>query len=147
MVPSAPSGRLGGVAGPLGLVWSPWGLYSFTGSRLAAIGTWPVPWALSGHRGGFTRLLGPVWPPSGRGRLTGPRLPAMGAWPFPLVPSGLLRGVDGPLSPVWSPGGFIGLQVLVWLPSGRGRSPGPCLAAIGALPVPWALSGKRAGVA
>jgi len=39
-------------------------------------------------------------------------------------------GVDGPLGPVWPP----------W---GRGRSPGPCLGAVGAWPFPWAPSGRR----
>ena len=30
---------------------------------------------------------------------------------------------------------------------GRGRSPGPCLAAVGAWPLPWAPSGRRGGTA
>jgi len=42
--------------------------------------------------------------------------------------------VAGPLGPVWPP----------W---GRGRYPGPRLAAVGAWPVPWSPSDRRAGVA
>jgi len=34
----------------------------------------------------------------------------------------------------------------VWPPWGRGRSPGPRVAAVGAWPVPWATCGRRGGV-
>jgi len=63
------------------------------------------------------------------------------------APSGCRGGVDCPLGPIWPP----------W---GRGRSPAPCLAAVGASPVlcapsgrvgawpiPWVQSGRRGGLA
>ena len=36
-------GRRGGVAGPLGPVWPPWGRGRSPGPRMAAEGAWPVP--------------------------------------------------------------------------------------------------------
>jgi len=48
---------------------------------------------------------------------------AVGAWPFHWAPCGRRGGVVGPLGPVWPP----------W---GRGRSPEPRVAAVGAWPVP-----------
>jgi len=39
----APYGRRGGVAGPLGPVWPPWGRGRSPGPRMAAVGAWPVP--------------------------------------------------------------------------------------------------------
>ena len=84
------------------------------------LGAWPVHWAPYGRRGGVVGPLGTVWPP----------------WvgPVPWVPYGHRGGVARPLGPVL-------------LPWGRGRSPGPRIAAVGSWPVPWALCGRRGGVA
>ena len=38
--------------------------------------------------------------------------------------------------------GFLGF---VWKPWGRGRTPGPRVAAVGAWPVPWGLCGRHGG--
>jgi len=109
-----------GVADPLFGVWLPWGRGRSSGARLAAVVWWPVPWTSSGRCGGVVINLVVVWPP----------------W-----------GVAGPLVPVWPPWGVADPLVPVWRPLGRGRYPGPRLAAVGAWPVPWSLSGCCGGVA
>jgi len=58
------------VAGPLG-------------PRVAAVGSWQVPWPPSGRRGGVAGRLGPVWPPWGRGRSPGHVWPPLGRGPSP----------------------------------------------------------------
>jgi len=58
---------------------------------------------------------------------------AVKAWPVPWAPCGRRGGVAGFLGRVWPP----------W---GRGRSPGPRVAAVGAWPVPWAPCGCSGGV-
>ena len=81
--PWASGGRRGTVAGPLGLVWLPWGR---------------------------CRPLGFVWPPWWRGWIPGPRMAAvvawpatwascgyLGAWPNPWTPCGCREGVAGHL--------------------------------------------------
>jgi len=55
-------------------------------------------------------------------------------WPVPLVPYGRRGGVARPLGFVWP----------LW---GRGPSPGPCMATVGACLVPWTLYSRRGGVA
>ena len=55
----------------------------------------------------------------GRGRSRGPRVFAVAAWTVTWAPCGRRGGVAGPLGPVWP----------TW---GRGRSPGPSTAAVGA---------------
>jgi len=56
LVPWAPYGRRGGVAGPLASVWR------------IAVGAWPIPWAPSGRLGGVGDPLGPLCQPWRRGR-------------------------------------------------------------------------------
>jgi len=133
--PLAPCGGCGNVAGPLGLlgspwghgrspgpVWLPWGRGRTSGSmclvwgrarspglRVAAVGPWLVPWAPCNRRGGVAGPLGPVSPPRQDGLCPGPRAAAVG----------LGR----------SPGS-------VWLAWGRGWSPGLRVDAVGAWPVP-----------
>jgi len=70
-VPWATYGRLGGVAGALGPVWSPWGVAR--------------PWVLYGYRAGVASPLGPVWPPWVRDLLLRPRMVAVGACRVPLA--------------------------------------------------------------
>ena len=76
-----------------------------------------------------------LWP--GRGRSPGPRVAALGAWPVPWASCGRRGGVASPLGLVWKPLGVAGPLGLVWPQRGRGRSPGPRVAAVGAWPVPW----------
>jgi len=79
-VSSAPYGRRGGVAGPvgpgwqlrvvagpLGIGWLPWGRGRCCGFRMAAVGAWPVFWVPYGRRGGVPSPMDPVLPPWGRG--------------------------------------------------------------------------------
>ena len=119
-----PYGRRGGVAGPLSPVCPPWGRGRSPGPRKAPVGAWPVPWAQHGRRGG---VAGPLDPCGPRGGVVGPLGPVgpRGVWPVPWAPYGCHgghAGLLGPVRPLW----------------GRGRSPGPRLAAVGAWPVPWA---------
>ena len=58
----------------------------------------------------------------------------VGAWPVLWAPHGCRGGVAAPLCPAWPP----------W---GRGRSPGPRMAAVGAWPLPWAPHGRRGDAA
>jgi len=51
--------------------------------------------------------------------------------------------VAGTLGPCDRRGGVACQLGPVWLPWGRGRSPGPSVAAVGAWPVPWAPCGRR----
>ena len=184
-VPWDPSGRRGGVGGPLhpsgnsGVVFSllcPGGRHArgpYPGPRVASVGVWtvprapsglvavcPVPWAPSGCRGGVTVPLGPIWPPWGRGRSCGPWVASVGAWTVPWVPSGLVEVWLVPWAPSGLCGGVTRLLGSVSAPLGRGCSPGPRVAAVGAFlspgpqlatvgawPVPRALSGCRGGVA
>jgi len=90
------------MAVPLGLVWLPWGRGRSPGTRLAAVGVWPVPWA-----------------PSGALQVQWARLVAVWAWPVQSASYGRRGGVAGPMGPVWPP----------W---GRGHSNGPRMAAVGA---------------
>jgi len=73
----------GGVAGPLGPVWMPRGRGRSTGSRMAAVGVWPVFTASYGCHGGVAIPLSPVWPSWGRGRSLGICMSAVVAWLFP----------------------------------------------------------------
>jgi len=127
---------------------------------MTTVGAWPVAYAPYGRRGGVARPLGPVWPPwklacrlapvwppLGRGSSFGSRILAFGAWPVPWAPYGRRGGVARPLGPVWPPwvcGPSLGPVLPPWL---RGPSPELHIAALGALPVPWALYGRRGGVA
>ena len=52
-------GRRGGVAGPLGPEWPPWGRGRSPGPRLKAVGAWGVTWAPDGRRGDVAGPLGP----------------------------------------------------------------------------------------
>jgi len=128
-------GCRGGGAVSLGPVWPPWwecGRYP--GPQMAAMGAWPVPWAPYGR----------IW---GRGRSSGPRTSAVGSWPVFSVPSGRRGRVAGPLGPSGRRGGVVGPLGSVWPPWGRGRTPGPRLAAVGTWPVPWPQHGHCGGVA
>jgi len=175
--PLAPYCRRGGVAGPLGHVWPPRRRVRYPRPRMAAMRVRPVPWAPYRRRGGVAppwvsycrrgsvaTLLGFVWLPWGRGRSLGPRMAAVGAWPVPWnpygrrggvagpwAPYGCSGGVGGPFGPEWPKwgcgrpwalygrrGGVAGPLALVWLPCASGRSPGPCIDAVGSWPVPWA---------
>jgi len=71
-----------------------------------AVGAFPVFWGSYGSREGLAGPLGPVWP-------------LYGAWPVPWALYARLGVVAGPLGPVW-------------LPSQRGRSRNPLMAAMGA---------------
>jgi len=109
-----PSGRRKGVPGLLGFVWPLLGHGRSPGTRLAVVGTWPVPWVPSGRRRGVATSLGP---------------------------SGSRGGVAGPLSPVWplwgrsqSPGTCLA-AVGAWTVTCN-----PCMAAVGAWLVPWTPS-------
>jgi len=106
-----------------------------------------LPWSPFHRRAGVAGFLGPVWPPWGRGWSPKPRLAVVGAWLVPWAPSGSLGGVARPLHSVWMPWGVAGPLGPVSLPCGRGRSPGPCLVAVKAWPVPWAPSGRRGSLA
>jgi len=64
-------GRRGGVAGPLGLVWLPWGRGWYQ-ACMAAVGARPVPWAPYGRSGGVYGPMGPVWLTWGCGQSSGP---------------------------------------------------------------------------
>jgi len=60
-VPWALHYHRGGVAGPLGPAWPPWGRGRSPGPRIAAVVVWPVPWAPHGRQGAW-----PVpWDPYG----------------------------------------------------------------------------------
>jgi len=72
-VPWAPYCRRGGVAGPLGPAWLPWGHGRSPGTRMAAVGrdrypearmatvgAWPVHWAPFGCRWSVAGPLGLV---------------------------------------------------------------------------------------
>jgi len=145
-------GRRGNVAGPLNLVWLPWGRGRYPGSRMAAeggcrfpgpsmaaVGAWPVPWTPYGCRGGVAIPLSFVWLLWGRGRSPAPRIIAVGVWAVPWAPYGRRRGVAHLLGPVWPPWGrdwFSGCSlaaVWAWL------VPWARLAVVGAKPVPWIL--------
>jgi len=142
-----PSRRRGGVAGLLGPVWPPWGRGRSLRRRLFAVKAWPVPWVPIGCRGGVADPLGPVCPPSGRDRSPGHRLDVVGAWLIPWAPSGRCGDVAGLLGFVWSRVSMAGFLCPVWVPWGRGRSPGPLLTAVGVWLVPWDLSDRGGGVA
>jgi len=134
------SDRRGGVACPLVPVCPAWGRgripathvatvgrARYPDPRVAAVGAWPVHWF----------RVATV----GSGRSPGPRMDAVGAWPVIWSLSGCC-GVVNPLIAVgalpvpWSMsccrGGVANPLVPVWLPMGRCRSPGPCLATVGA---------------
>jgi len=119
-VPWVPSDRRGGVPGPLGPVWPPWGRGRSPETRLATVKAWPVPWAPFGCHGGVGGPLGPVLPPRGRGRSPGPRLSPwwLGRFPRPRL-----------------------YAVGAWL------TPEPGLATVRAWPVPWAPPGCHGSVA
>jgi len=158
-VPWGSCGRRGGVAVPLGLVWPPWGRGRSpgprvvvwgrgrsAGPRVAAVGAWPLPWALCGRRVSVVFPLGPVWPPCWRGRSPRPRVAAVGAWPLPWAPCCRRGGVAAPCALCGCLGVVAAPMGPVWSPWGRGRSPGPRVAAVGAWPLPWAPCGRRGGV-
>jgi len=105
------------------------------------------PLGLYGRGGGVVVPLSPLLPLWGRGRSPKPRMAAVGALPVSWAPYGRRGGVAGPLGPIWPPRGVAGFLGPVWPPWGRGRSPKPRMAAVGALPVPWAPYGRRGGVA
>ena len=135
--PLPPSGCRGGVVGPLGSVWLPWRHGWSPGSSMDAVGAWPVPWALYGpveawpipwapygRPGCVAGTLGLVWPPWRHGQSPGPHMAAMGAWPVSWAPYGCRGGVAGPLGPVWTP-------------RRRNRYPGSRMATVGEWQVPW----------
>jgi len=107
-VPWAPCGRRGGVAGPLGPVWQPWGCYRSPERRVAAMG---------------------------RGLSPGNRRVAVGAWPVFWALLLSRWGVDGPLQLVWPPWGSTRFPGLVGLPLGHGRFAGFRRVFVGAWPV------------
>jgi len=91
-----PCGRRGGVAGPLSPCGSRWGVTGFlglcgrlggvagsAGSRVAAVGAWPVPWTPSSCRGSVVGPQTIVWLPWGRGQSLGPCVVAVGRGQFP----------------------------------------------------------------
>ena len=72
---------------------------------------------------------------------------AVEAWPVLWSPYGCPAGLADPLIPYGHHVGVAGLLGSVWLPWGRGHSPGPRMAAVGAWPFPWGPYGCRGGVA
>jgi len=72
----APYGRRGGVAGPMGPEWPPFGRGWSPEPRMVAVGAWPFPWATNG---------------------------CCGVWPVPWAPNGCRGGVAVPLGLVWWP--------------------------------------------
>jgi len=82
-----------------------------------------------------------AWP------VPGPRIATMGVWPIPWAPHLRRGGVGEHLDSHGRRGGVAGPLGLVWPAWGRGRSPGPGMAAVGAWPVPWAQDGRRGGLA
>jgi len=75
-----PYGCRGGMAGPLGLVWPPWGVTNPMGTcgrRVGVVGCLGPVWLPKGVIG----LLGPVRSPRKCGRSPGPRMGAFGTWP------------------------------------------------------------------
>jgi len=154
--PLGPYGRRGDVAVPLGPVWSLWGRRQSPGLFMAAVGTWPVPkarlvadgwwpftWAQYDCRGGVGGHLGPVWPKLGRGQSPEPLMAAVGAWPVRGARLAVMEACPVPLSPDVRREGMAGPLSSVWLPWGRVRSPGPCMAAVWAQMVPRAPYGCR----
>jgi len=87
---------------------------------MAAVGAWLVPWV-----------------PYAR----------VGAWPVPWAVYGRRGVVTGSLGPSGRRRFVAGFLVSVLPPWGRGRSPGPRLAAVGSWVVTWAPSGRHWGVA
>jgi len=73
----APHGRRGGVAGPQGAAWLPWGRGRSPGLRMDAVGAWPIPLSLHGRRGG---VAGPLVLHGRRGGVIGPLGPAWLLW-------------------------------------------------------------------
>jgi len=133
-VPWVPYGCRGGVAGPMGPIWLPWGRGRSPGPRNAAVGVWPVAWARYGCRGGVAGPLGLFWP---QGGVAGP-----------LGPYGHRGGVAGPLDPYGrrGGGGVAGFLGPVWPLWRRGQFFGPRMAAVEVSPVTWVLYGHRGGV-
>jgi len=119
----------------------------FPGPRMAAVRASSVPWAPYGGRGDVVGFVGLVWLPWGRDRCPGLRMVVVGPWPVLWAQYDGLGGVASPLGTVWMPWGSYWYATPVWPPWGRGRSPGPRMAAVGAWPVRWAPYGRRGIVA
>jgi len=122
LVPWVPCGRRGGVIGlldPVGPPWGrgrspelvepPWGRSRYPGHRVAAVGSWLVP---------FTSWVSP-W---GRGRSAGHRGSAVGAWAILWTLCGRRGGSLLPWTACGCRGGAAGSLYPVWLPWGRRRS-------------------------
>jgi len=120
----------------------PWERGRSAGLRVAAVGARPVSWALYGCREGVASPHGLVWPPWGRGRSPRPRMAAVGAWTVPWALYGRRGGVAVPWAPYGVREGVAGPLDPIWLPWGRGRSPGPHMAAVVAWTVSWASYGR-----
>ena len=172
-VPWAPNGCRGGGAGALGPVWPPLGHGRSPGPYIVDAGVWPFLWAPYGRRRVVAGPVGPVWmvwgrgrfrgalkPPRRRGRSRGPRMIDVEAWPVPFASYGCCEGVEGPVAPYGRLEAWPVSCTPYWLPWGRGQSPGPRMAAVGAWPfswtrmaavgawpVSWALQGCRGVVA
>jgi len=82
----------------------------------------------------------------GRGRFPGTCYVAVGAWLVFWAPCGRCGGVALPMGSVFRRGGVAGFLCPMRPPWGLGRFAGPRVAAVGALPVSWALCGGRGGV-
>jgi len=117
----APYGGLGGVAGPLGLAWPPWGVAT-------PLGPVYLPW----RHGRFPGALVAEWGRGGsfgRGQSPRPCTAAVRAWPLPWALYGRRGRVAGPLGPawhvLWAPcghhGGVGGPLATVWPSWKRGR--------------------------
>ena len=72
---------------------------------------------------------------------------AVGAWLVPWAPHSCRGGVAVPWAVYGRSWGVAGALCLLEPPRGRGRSPGPRMAAVGAWTVPSAPYGRRGGVA
>jgi len=171
-VPWASYGSRGGVAGPLGPVWRPWGLGRSPWPRMAAVGAWPLNCVFFVCRGGVASLLGPVWlawgrghslspiwQQWGRGRSPGSSMAAVGTWPVSWAPYGRRGSVAIPLRsvcPPWGRGLSPGLVWLLWgvagprAPHGLHGRVADHLGLYGCregVAVPWVLYGGCGGVA
>jgi len=124
-----------------GPVWPPWGRGRFPGPRAATVEAWPVPWAPCGRCGDVAGSLGPVWPFRKHGLSLRPMWPPWGRGQFPGHVSPWV--VARLLGPVWPPWGVAGSLCPVLPPRVCGLSCGPCVAAMGAWPIPWAPCGRR----
>jgi len=152
-------GRREGVARLLISVWPPWGRGTSPGPLMAAVWAFPVPWdpcdrcvgvarpwAPHGCCGGMARLLGLARLPRERGLSPGPRMAAVEAWLVSWAPSGHVGEWPTSWAQYGRRGGVACSLGPVWLPWGRGPSPGFRMAAVRPRPVPVPCM-ARGGVA